>query len=217
MTAEDNGRSVEDAPFDPDESRALIERQRDVTMNELAPAWRLLYGVWGAAFLLGYGLLYLQRTVLTAVPPAIAGVGMFLAIVVALTVTTRDDIRVHRGLRGRSALAGARVGWAFLAGFCLVLLTVWRLYRGGAPEPVVALSLASLSLLVIGLVYMVSAAWERQRLRFGLGGWILGADAVALLVGMPHAYLVLALAGGGGFLTAAVFLALRRTDHAARS
>ncbi|WP_052809342.1 hypothetical protein [Streptomonospora alba] len=217
MTAEDNGRPTEDAPFDPAETRELIERQRDAAANELAPDWRLLFAVWGLALLVGYGGLYLQRTVLSGVPPAVAGVVMFLALLAALTVTTRHDIRLNRGLRGPSALAGARIGWAYVAGFALVGVLAWSLYRGGASAPLVWLAFAGLSLLVIGLVHMVSAAWDHDRLRFGLGAWILAADALALLVGMPHAYLVLALGGGGGFLAAAAALSLRRPSRSRRA
>ncbi|GAA1755776.1 MULTISPECIES: hypothetical protein [Streptomonospora] len=217
MTAEDDGRPAEDALFDPAASRELIERQRDTAESELAPDWRLLYAVWGLALLTGYGCLYLQRAVLSGVHPAIAGAAMFLALLAALVVTTRHDIRLNRGLRGPSALAGARIGWAYVAGFAVVGVCAWSLYRGGAPEPLVWLAFAGLSLLVIGLVSMVSAAWEHERLRFGLGGWILAADALGLVVGMPHAYLVLSIGGGGGFLAAAALLTVRRAARARRA
>lgn len=43
------------------------------------------------------------------------------------------------------------------------------------------------------------------------GVWVLVTDAVSVFAGTPANYVVLAVAGGGGFLVAAAWFALRRS------
>ncbi|MEU3307645.1 hypothetical protein [Nocardiopsis sp. NPDC006832] len=198
----------------PAETLALVEQQRAAANDELSLDWRLIYGVWGSAFLFGFGGLYLQRTALDSVPAVVAGLVLFALILMALTVTATHTSRVTRGLRGVSATANSMLGWTYLLGFGGALTITLALFRAGAPESVTALSLPALSLLVVGLVYMTSAALERARLQFLLGAWIVFTDTTAMLTGMPTAYLVLSLAGGGGFLVGAgLHILFRRRGH----
>lgn len=68
----------------------------------------------------------------------------------------------------------------------------------------------ALSLLVVGLLYLGGGAVWRDRMQYGLGVWILAIDAVSVFAGVPGNYLLLSLAGGGGFLAAAAWFAVRR-------
>jgi hypothetical protein len=66
-------------------------------------------------------------------------------------------------------------------------------------------------LLVTGLIYVAAAAISLDRTMFALGGWLLAVAAAAGWAGPVGALAVGALAGGGGFLAAAAFLAGKKT------
>jgi hypothetical protein len=63
--------------------------------------------------------------------------------------------------------------------------------------------------LVVGILYLVGGALWQDRVQYGLGAWILAASAAGALAGSPAVYLVMSLAGGGGFLLAAAWFAVR--------
>ena len=64
--------------------------------------------------------------------------------------------------------------------------------------------------LLVGVLYMMGAAVWQDRAGFGLGAWILAITCLAALAGLPGVYLVMSLAGGGGFLAAAMWFQVRR-------
>jgi hypothetical protein len=95
-------------------------------------------------------------------------------------------------------------GWAWFLSFAAMSLTLAGLARAGANPEVMALASNSLSCLIVGIMYLTGAAmWQETRL-YVLGVWILLVAGVATVVGLPGLYLVMALAGGGGFLLLAL-------------
>lgn len=64
--------------------------------------------------------------------------------------------------------------------------------------------------LIIGLLYIAGAlAWD-DPLQFAIGAWIIVTTGAGALFGLLPLYLVMCLAGGGGFLAAATWFAVRR-------
>lgn len=194
-----------DTPLPPSESLALIQRQRAAVHSQLRFNWRMIYGAWGIAYLIGFGGLYLQRTVAESVPVVAAGVLLFFLLLTAMIGTGAHMMHVTRGVYGASTTTHILVSWTYLVGFLTSAAITVGLLRIGVPEPVVTLVLPGLSLMVMGLIYMVSGAYGRERLQFLLGTWILVTNAAAILSGLPWAFLILAVAGGGVFLLGAVF------------
>jgi hypothetical protein len=109
-----------------------------------------------------------------------------------------------------SSEVGAMYGWGWLLGFGCVGAIITGLVRVGITEEQSALLNPALSLLVVGLLYLGGGALWRDRVQYGLGVWILATDAVSVFAGVPGNYLVLSIAGGGGFLVAAAWFAVRR-------
>ena len=192
----------------PAESLALIEQQQGRVARTLGPSAVLLYGTWGAAWFLGFAVLYLAyRGALPLVVGGLVFAGLLLA---AIVVTGVHIARTTRGVRGVSSEVGAMYGWGWLLGFVCVGAIITGLVRVGITEEQSALLNPALSLLVVGLLYLGGGALWRDRVQYGLGVWILATDAVSVFAGVPGNYLVLSIAGGGGFLLAAAWFAVRR-------
>lgn len=205
----------DDLPLDPAESLRLIAAQQQKA-KDIEPDGRVLYGVWGLAWLLGYSTLYTSSlrsadaaataTGATGVsgavgqpePWAFAVFGTLLIAAVALTIV--HVLTRVSGVRGANARAGALYGWAWTIGFVAMSMVLAGLARAGANPEVMALASNALACLVVGLLYLAGGAmWHETRL-YVLGVWVLLVAGAATIAGMPGTYLVMAVAGGGGFL-----------------
>ena len=205
----------DDLPLDPAESLRLIAAQQEKA-KDVEPDGRVLFGVWGLAWLLGYTTLYassLRTADAAATATGATGAGgavgqpepwAFLAftflIVSAVAITIVHIMTRTSGLRGTSARSGALYGWAWFISFAAMSMVLGGLARAGANPEVMALASNSLSCLVVGIMYLAGGAmWQESRL-YVLGVWILIVAGAATIVGLPGLYLVMATAGGGGFL-----------------
>ncbi len=169
----------------------------------------MLFGVWGIAWLLGDLLLWVSRSAPDGRPAPWAFACFFLLIAGAVATTMVHTISRGRGVSGPGATAGAMYGWAWTIGFAALTLIMLGLNRAGLDGEVLGLAWFSLPSLVVGLLYLAGGAMWLARELYVLGSWILLAGSAATLVGFPGAYLVLALAGGGGFLLMALVEHLR--------
>lgn len=196
---------------------ALIEAQQARVATELDVDARLLYGVWGVAWLVGFGaqaatsgddpLLPLSR--------GVAITALVLLLIGAMVVTGVHVARATRGVRGRSGTTGAMYGAAWMLSFAALPVVMTGVDRLGAPEPVLDLLWTTLPCLLVGVLYVMGAAVWQDKLGFGLGVWIIVVTALGSLAGLPALYVVMSLAGGGGFLVAALWFAVRRPSLAA--
>ena len=201
------------------ESLALIERQHEEAQRRLRVNPALFYGPWGAAYLLGFGAIFL--TYPTAVPLRVPGTGAAvitgLLFAVATVVSIGTGVRAGRGLRGPSRAAGAMYGWSWTLGFCALTAVNLGVTRLGLPEDAVTLLWSGSSLLLIGVLYLASGALFQDRFQYGLGVWMLASGALSVFAGVPGNFAVVSLAGGGGLLLAAGYFALRPPPAPARS
>ncbi len=202
----------DEPPLDLAASAALIEEQRAKVAAATDVDGRLLFGVWGAAWLLGFGALYTvagDRPLLDWSPTA-AGLVFAGLLVAAMVVTAVHIARRTAGVHGTSSTQGAMYGWAWFLGFVGVFALPAALGRAGADEVVVQVTMTLVPPLLVGVLYMAGAAIWRDRTQFVLGAWILAVTIVASFVGTPGMLAVMALAGGGGMLAGALADAVRR-------
>ena len=100
----------------PEQVLAVIDAQRARVDANLDVDSRLLYGVWGVAWLLGYGGIYATSRAdpLLDVSRNVAVLAFFALLAAALVVTVVHTARATRGVRGVSSSAGAMYGglWA---------------------------------------------------------------------------------------------------------
>lgn len=206
----------DDPPLDPAASAALIAAQRARVLGATDVDGRLLFGVWGVAWLLGFGVMYGvagDRPPLDWYP-TVAG-GVFAGLLVTAGVVTAVHIaRRTAGVHGDSAVQGAMYGWSWALGFAGVFTLSAALARAGAEPVVIETAMTIAAPIVVGVLYMAGAAIWQDRTQFALGAWILVVTVAAGIVGMPHMLAVMSLAGGGGMLVGAVAVAARRRRSA---
>ncbi|ROP42806.1 hypothetical protein [Pseudokineococcus lusitanus] len=202
------GPDADDAALDPREALALLESERDRTQQHLEPDARLIYGVWGVAWLVGFLALWSASTGAGPLSRPVAFVVFGGLLAVAVVVTAVHSIRRTAGLRGGSAAVGAMYGWAWLLGFGGLFAVMQAAAAAGASPEVLNVLGPALPALVVGLLYLAGGALWQERVQYALGAWIIATGAVAALTGWPTNELVMALLGGGGFLVGAVVVAL---------
>ncbi|WP_019853002.1 hypothetical protein [Actinopolyspora mortivallis] len=195
----------------PAEMLAITEQQHQRTERALDVSPGLLFGVWGAAWGLGFGELYLATgpDAVLAVPFWYALCAFFGLLVMAAVVTAWHLTSSLRGLRGPSRRSGAMYGWAWALGFVTLGMVIAATARLGISDDVYAMLWTSGSALLVGVLYLSGGALTGDRLHYGVGVWVLLINATGGFTGIPNHYLVMSLAGGGGFLVAATVCALR--------
>lgn len=187
---------------DPAALLALIAAERERTRRRTAPTLAVIGTAWGLAWLVGYLTLY--GTFDGEISPwwAFATFGGLLML--AVVITAVHTARRSSGLRGESATVGAMYGWTWVIGFVAAALLFGGVARADAGPETMALVSNGVSCIVVGLIYLAGGMLWREWRMFALGGWIALVAGAASLAGPPTVYLVMALAGGGGFLLAAL-------------
>jgi hypothetical protein len=187
---------------------ALAEGEQARTSRMIAPDESVLYATWGLAWLVGPGLTYLARS-RDLVPEALAGT-VFAALLLGAALFTALYVhRKVRGVRGVSSRTGAMYGWSWALGFGATFLVMSGVRSAGASDEVVAVLWTSLSCLVVGLLYLGAGALWQDAVQYAVGAWVLVVGAVGALFGSPGNLAVMAVAGGGGFLAAALVSRVR--------
>ena len=215
------GAAEPDEPaLDVAETLRLIREQQDRARRATEPDPRLLFLAWGVAWLVGYLCLWASAVrvvdgtatvrlttragqVVGAQPEPWAFWVFFSLIAAAVAFTIVHSVTRTAGTRGVSARTGAMYGWAWMLGFVCYGFVLGGLARAGASEDVMSLASNAFACVVVGLLYLGGAAAFGDRGLYALGVWILLTAAVATFAGLPYTYLVMALAGGGGFLVMA--------------
>jgi hypothetical protein len=199
------------------ESLALIERQQQEAQRRLRLNPALMFGLWGAAYLFGFGAVFLTYpTAISLRLPGMAAAVIIGVLFASATVTSLvTGVRAGRGLRGPSRAAGAMYGCSWTLGFCALTAVNIGVTRLGLPEDAVTVLWSGSSLLLVGVLYLAGGALFHDRFQYGLGIWMLLSGAGSVYAGVPGSFAVVSLAGGGGLLLAAGYFALRLPRPAA--
>ncbi|MFC7877911.1 hypothetical protein [Isoptericola sp. NPDC057391] len=181
------------------ESLRILREQQDRARAALGPDGRALYGAWGVAWLAGFLVLWTSARGRTQPEPW--AYWLFAGLLAAAVVFTMvHTITRTAGTRGVSARTGTLYGWGWVLGFLVFSMFLGGLARAGAGPEVMGLASNGGACLVVGLLYVGGGVAFDDRRLYVLGVWILLVAGAASLVGLPGAYLVMAIAGGGGFL-----------------
>lgn len=210
MSTDDRTDAEHADPLDLEQARLILGGASSVR-DRLTPDPRVLYGVWGIAWLVGYLALWRTADPTGANPPAAwAFITFYALLALAVVVTIVHVTRRSRGLKGESATGGMMYGWSWAVAFTVVGLILGALGSLDLDPEVMGLVSNALPCLVVGTLYMAGGAMVRDWPWFILGAWIAVVAGVATVVGMPHTYLVMATAGGGGMLIGALGAHLAR-------
>jgi hypothetical protein len=159
-------------------------------------------------WLVGYGAIWL--TARDGSPPSVLAAAVAIGGgVVAVVVTVLHVLHRTRGIVGTSARQGAMYGWAWPVGFLAQSLIVGGLGQAGASDEVLALAANAIAALVVGLLYVAGGLLWCTTSMYVIGCWMALTGAAAAVAGLPGAYLVMALAGGGGMLAGALVETVR--------
>ncbi|MDQ1535702.1 MAG: hypothetical protein QOE58_95 [Actinomycetota bacterium] len=209
----DTGVGVDDeSPMSARESLALIESQQEEVHRRLGVNVALFYGPWGAAYLLGFGSVFLTypSALPLRLPDWVAAVIIGVLFPTAMVVTVAVGSRASRGLRGPSRKAAAMYGWSWTLGFGTLTAVNLGVTRLGLSADAGTLLWSGSSLLLVGVLYLAGGALWQDRFQYGLGVWMLVTGAASVLAGVPGNFAVVSLAGGGGLLLAAGYFLVRR-------
>ena len=209
-----------EVPAGPEEALAVVDAQREsyLKRHEVKPAPLLV--AWGLAWLVGYAALALYREADYSLPtaPYLFFCGCLAA---ALLFTFAYIIPKARGVRCRSSREGTYCGLAWTLGMSLGAVILSRLnvllaaVNTGQANEVASVVSNAVPCLVVGVIFLMSAALWNEAVMGVLGGWILLVTLVVTIVGMPWAWWIMSVAGGGGMLVAAIISAVTRMKRGA--
>lgn len=189
--------------LDAGQALSVIEAgQRSVRRRVYAdPA--LMFGVWGVAWLVGFGATYLAHGPGRVIPGWLGVLTPAVLIAAAVVWTIGYSIRVGRGVSGPSRSVSALYGWSWLLAFCCLAAVNSALIHRGLSADDAAMLWSASALLLAGVLYLAGGTLWRDTAQYALGVWTLLSAAGAVFAGVPGNFAVQALAGGGGFLVLA--------------
>lgn len=198
-------RSDDDGPTDTAVTPERLAADHLQFRRALEPDGRVLAGVFGLAWLVGYGTLWLGVSDVGPgwISPTVGGVTLGVSLALAVAVFAVHTAVRTSGVRGPSSTSGAMYAVAWPLAFAGLFLVMSGAAGQGLDDPTVSLLWGTISPLIVGCLLMsASAAW-RDRLWFGAGAWTVLVAGAAALSGYPTFNLVMSLAGGGGLLIVA--------------
>jgi hypothetical protein len=192
---------------------AAIDAAQDRTARSLRPSPLGMFLPWGLGYFVGFGGVWLA---IRGILPTAAVIPLLVvAALIPLISTGVTVARSNRGVSGPSRRVGALYGWAWLLGFVALWVIDVRLGDLGVPSETTALLWSGTAPLVVGLMYLAGGIIFGHVPQYVLGVWTLATSVIAVLVGYPTNFVVLAVAGGGGFVVLGVWTHLR-AGHRAR-
>lgn len=189
----------EAAGLDPAEMLRMIRQQQEAARDATEPDGRVLFGGWGLAWLIGYLAMWSTARD-TGVPAAWAAWVLAGCIVGATALTVVHSVTRTSGTRGASARVGAMYGWTWFLAFVAYGVLLGAMGDAGASFEVQAIAGNGFACVIVGLLYLAGGMLFEELRMYAIGGWMLVTAVLAAFAGMPNTYLVIAVAGGGGFL-----------------
>jgi hypothetical protein len=194
------------------ESLELIRREQAAAVRTVALNPLVYYVPWGAAWLIGFGLLFLRYgpdgRVFVDLPDWLPLASLFTLMALAMLSTVVVSAVRGRVIEGRSSWQGAAYGFTWFFAFAGLGTTVSR-FAELLSEPERGLLWASSSVGTVGALYMAGAAIWMVRDMFVLGAWLTVINIAGVYAGPGWHSLIIAVGGGGGLCLLGVVLWLR--------
>jgi hypothetical protein len=134
---------------------------------------------------------------------------LYALMLVAFVVSGVTGARANRQISGDSSIRGRRYGLSWGLGF-LGTTAICVHYSDLLPPDEVVLLWSSVSVGLVGVLYLAgSAIWNSTDL-FVLGVWLTVSNVAGVIAGTGWHALITSVAGGGGLLVAGFVLWLSR-------
>lgn len=196
-----------DQPLSPADSLALIDAHQASSARRGLLSAALTLGIWGVAYLVSWGAFYLaQKGILSEV---LAGILTGVLMVGSIVFSAVFGVHRGHGVRGPSRVVGAMYGCSWTLGFTVLVAINVGLQNTGLTSDQVTLLWSGSVLLLAGVLFLAGGALLRSWSQYVLGAWTMITGAASVYAGVPGNFLVLSLAGGGGFLALAGFYTWR--------
>lgn len=195
----------------PADMLAVSRLQQQRTEQEFSGRPAIMFAAWGLAWLFGFGTLFLAAGGRPPTGPSfVIALLVFFAFLAAAGVVTGVLLRrAARGLRGPTQTSGVLYGWSWTLAFVALGTLLAAAQRAGLSDEVYALLWSAGAGLIVGILFLCGGAMMCDRWQYGVGLWILLINGAGAFASVPGHYLVMSLAGGGGFLVTALVLTLR--------
>jgi hypothetical protein len=199
--------STESEQLDPRSALDLIADTQAKAKRSLEINGAWLYGAWGMAWLVGYGVIWLsvRGDATYRTPPAWAFLVMGACTAAALAVSFITIGRAMHGVTGFSSTSAKLYGWSWAISYTCLFLIIAGLGNAGGSVPVVGLFASAGPAFVVSIMYLTSGALWHYWTMFVVGAWLALTIGVAALFGVMTFDPVMALAGSAGFFVAAFY------------
>jgi len=205
MADEDFTEETDGETLTPASAAGLISAEGSRARRRLEWAGRFIFGMWGGVWALSAIGFYLALPRGPELWPRTAAIAIVSVVVtIAFVASIVLGVRSSREVHGPAQRSGAWLGWGWLASYGAIAVVNAGLAGRGLSEDTVALLWSGTSLVVIGILVLTTGAHTLDRIGYGIGILLLCGGALAVLVGVPHNYLVLGIAGGAGMIGHAV-------------
>ncbi|HLX49602.1 MAG TPA: hypothetical protein VKS82_14840 [Streptosporangiaceae bacterium] len=201
----------EEMGMDLQEASAILQETRDRARRALVVRRPVLLAVWGAAWLVSDGAIWLsvrgQRPYNGPTPAALMTLSAAIAAATVFAVIYLG--RAGSGVGGLSVLQRRVLLLSYLGGYVALFTLEAAIDHAGASRAVIGVYGAAAPVLLVALIIAASAAVFLNWSLLGLGLWLLAVAAGSGFAGPVTVWAVSALAGGGALLVMAV-IGLRR-------
>lgn len=189
---------MKSSPVDPQDQLRVVFTTLEQARRLFTPSG-LVYRVWGAAWIVGFGgtyatLAYGQDGWLGLPPSSLIGAVWMLALLIASITTYVHFARFSRERQVRSP-SGLRTGLAWPAVFALLVATMLVGDFG------LGLNFGALAVYTVAVVYLFMGAAFFDDVLLGTGLWIGIVNVLSLAFGVLYS-LLMAILGGGGLIAA---------------
>jgi len=189
---------VPEETLDPDKAFKVYLQQSKRASLDLSVASRGNLIIWGVAWLVGYGALWVSARQTTAAPEPWAFVVFGVCLAGAFVLSAVLGARSARQVSGPSALAGALFGWAgFLAFGGGMTMTAIICLRYGLSGEATGVLYNAVAALILGILYLTGGALWSDRTMYIVGATMIVLGVIGTVIGVPTGYLAMALIGGG--------------------
>ena len=219
-----NKSSQEESPASVEvlDLRAALAVVRDAERSarrQLNGNTAFVYVLWGLTWALGYGALLASQQEWLPLAPEAALIILAVSLGAATVSTVIVFARGARGVRGQSALQGGLYGTAWCLGFVVMGALGGVLTDAIEDFWLRGLLINSISVLIVGLLYITGGTTFNDPSQSYLGIWLLLVTVIGLLTGPERFLFVFLFLGATGLLAggALEYLRTRRRSGTAHA
>ncbi|MDF7665852.1 hypothetical protein [Bifidobacterium sp. ESL0745] len=196
----------------PADALNIVKTQRKRTNLARNQGSYIHFGIWGAAWLIGYSALALGTTPLNGndITISVWSFPIFaIVLVLAFVASWLLNVRNASGIRSEDPMfhyfkqMGKLAGWsyplAFIFSMCGLAIFADKYGPGNTEMSVLYNFVVPL---ILGLIYWLQGAMYNDRTLSITGVWMMALSWSTILAGIPVGYWIMALLGGGGLLVA---------------